>query len=423
MCPAPVEEPRLRVVHLYPFSPLGRHGGTLRLAAAVDASAEVGDSEIHYFDRVSGGWRGPADRTLLESVRGGREGGWAPRRSLKRRLFPSTLWESGLRARRALGRHADRLAIDSATLIFLHTTYLAGSLPLLGPGALGSVVDVYDLVWRAHQNDAGGAGAQLSTLRRTYARAVRPREEAALRRADAVLVAGYEDRALLSPAIPAARWVPTSTPVTPVAAPPPGRSPLRVGMLGNFAHISTRQSAERLLRSPLAGDQRVRLVFAGLHARSALSSRTGIEVIGPVARVEDFYARVDCVAAPVMSGSGIKCKLGEALLAGRPVVTTRLGAAGFSPDLRHQFAVCAPERLDFEVVRRAVASFDPAAAREDAARTLAPSGVVERYRNAITDVAERLGARSAGSESLDEPPPAGSHGLGRVPGPQRREHG
>ena len=45
-------------------------------------------------------------------------------------------------------------------------------------------------------------------------------------------------------------------------------------MLGSFAHASTRQSAERVLRSPLAPVTETRIVLAGLHAREAIAPRS-----------------------------------------------------------------------------------------------------------------------------------------------------
>jgi hypothetical protein len=312
----------------------------------------VGQNELHHFDLAAGIWHGP-DRGEIELPTPAPAG-----TSLKRRLFPSTLWEAGRRARRAVPAHLDALALDPDVTLVLHTTYLA---PLLGqlpvrPGR--TVVDAYDLVWRAHANDARRGPAGVRALRAAYAATVRPRELRGLRRADVVLVAGYDDRAQLASKLADVRWVPTPTPVDPVRPRPGGDGSLVVGLIGNFAHEPTRASAGLLARSQLVHEAGITIVLAGLGSE-ALATVPGVQVRGAVDRVEELYEELDCVVAPIVSGSGAKVKLGEALLAGRPVVTTPLGAAGFPPSVSRFFAVHEPEALDLRSVRAAIESFDP----------------------------------------------------------------
>ena len=379
----------VRVVHLYPFVPSGRHGGTLRLAAAVEAAGAIGSPEVHCFDAAAEGWLHLSSELLAAGLDERDESRPPPPESLKRRLFPSTLWESGSRARRALDGYADRLRIDADALVVLHTSYLAAATHGVAALARATVVDVYDLVWRAHRNDAGSAGAPLSAIRWGYSESVRWRESRELKLPDALLVAGYDDYSRLSGRLPAVSWVPTATPVEAVPAPAPADGLLRVGLLGNFAHASTRRSADQLLASALAADPSVRVLLAGLHASAVAAPSTVTEVLGAVSRAEDFYARVDCVVAPVEGGSGIKCKLGEALLAGRPVITTPLGAAGYPPSIRRHFTICATHELDAEVVRRAVAGFDAEVVRAAAQGELGHGAVVGRYAAALADAVER----------------------------------
>ena len=174
-----------------------------------------------------------------------------------------------------------------------------------------------------------------------------------------MLVAGYEDHRLLRARIPAARWIPTATPVEASARGERDEAPLRVGMLGNFNHASTVNSARLLLGAPLASEPGVSVVIAGIGSETAFAPRPGLELLGPRRRAEDFYAAVDCVVAPVALGSGVKCKLGEALLAGRPVVTTTLGLAGYPPALRELMTTADPARLDGRVVRETIARSIP----------------------------------------------------------------
>ncbi len=235
----------MRVVHLYPFVPSGRHGGTLRLHAAWAGSARVGEPELHYFDAALGAWHGPADLDLDISSAAPPDA----EPGLKRALFPSTLWESGRRARDAAGEHLRTVGLDGEATLFLHTTYLA---PLLADASVSprrSLIDVYDLVWRAHANDALTAPVPLRAARAAYAASVRRREDRALARGDVAIAAGYQDYESLRASHPGAVWIPTPTPVD--AVPTRGRDGgrIRVGMLGNYAHQSTRAGAELLLAS------------------------------------------------------------------------------------------------------------------------------------------------------------------------------
>lgn len=61
---------------------------------------------------------------------------------------------------------------------------------------------------------------------------------------------------------------------------------------------------------------------------AALGERPGVVVTGSVDDIVEELDRAAVVAVPMVSGSGIKNKLLEALAVGRPVVTTSLGAEG-----------------------------------------------------------------------------------------------
>ena len=379
-----------RAIHLYPFPPRGRHGGTLRLAGALAGTELVAETELHHYDPGTGAWVGPLEPVAARQAedRSAATGG----RSVKRALFPSTLWESGRRPRRALRGHLGALRLSPDAILVLHTSYLAGVIGELGR-RVPTIVDVYDLVWSAHATDAAAGPLWARPVRGAYSASVRAREQRAIARADDVLVAGFEDRRLLAERLPATRWVPTATPVEAVAPRERDGAGLRVGLLGNFRHQSTLDSARRLLAAPLADGREITIVLAGLGSDAAFEPRPGIEVLGACERVEDFYEAVDCVAAPVGAGSGIKVKLGESLLAGRPVVTTAAGAAGYPPHLRALMTVADPDRLDPDAVRGAVARFDPGRARELAGDELDPARIAGLYAEAVDRVTR--GARGS----------------------------
>ncbi len=371
------DAPRMRVLHLYPFVPGGRHGGTLRLRAALAGTERVGEPELHFFDPDRSAWQGPAELDLDPPSTHAPPSGTG----LKRRLFPSTLWESGRAARQAARGYVERLGPDSEATVVLHTTYLAPLLAGLPVAPRRALVDAYDLVWRAHANDALSGAPGQRAVRSAYAATVRPRELRALRRADGILVAGREDWELLRGEASAVDWVPTPTPVEAVEprAADPGR--LRLGLLGNFAHQSTRAGAELLVGSKLGADPAVEIVLAGLQSEALVGSAR-VTIRGAVDRVESFYAEVDCVVAPVLGGSGMKVKLAEAVLAGRPVLTTPLGATGYPDSLSRFFALAEPDAFDAAAALRAIAEFDRDAARAAFERELGWDRVLDLYASA-----------------------------------------
>lgn len=73
-----------------------------------------------------------------------------------------------------------------------------------------------------------------------------------------------------------------------------------------------------------------RLDIAGRHSEqfAAELERPGVTVLGTVPSSVDFLTERGPMIAPLRSGSGIKIKLVEGMLLGRPIVTTSEGAAG-----------------------------------------------------------------------------------------------
>ena len=322
-----------RFVHFYPFRPDREQGGTLRLRTAVRATEPLGDTVVVWFDATSGRWRADEPGESPASHGPAASGG------LKRRVFPHTLFESGRHAISALVEQwSDH--IEHGAVPMLHTSYLAPAIKAL-PEA--PVVDVYDLVWRGHEIDAHSAPLPLAAVRAAYAARVRRHEEAALRRARALLVAGWDDHRRLEHLGRPSRWVPTGVSAEPVPVrPSDGR--LRIGFLGNFAHQPTVDSAKALLASPAAQAPGIDVVLGGWESDRHPELRdAGAIVLGPVATPADFWREVDAAVIPVFSGTGIKVKIAEAMLTGRTVVTTPLGAAGFSPETRKAMVVV--ERL------------------------------------------------------------------------------
>jgi hypothetical protein len=330
----------------------------MRLRTALEASRHLGEPILYWWDAASAEWITTADVGIVGTPnphpapsRG------ETSRSVKRAIFPSTLFESGRQAVRAFSP----AVIPRGATVVLHTSYLAPLGDLLrAAGANRIVVDVYDFVAYAHLDDAIGAAA-LRPIREVYGISVRRRESDYLARADCLPVAGWRDTELLNKqGLHNATWIPTGIP--PLDSTMPESGVIHVGLIGNFAHSATASAAAALLASPLVTAADCRLVFAGLHA-DRLPVATEITVLGAVSDVRTFYDRIHAVVVPVQNSAGMKCKLAEGMLAGKTVLTTPQGIAGFPPSLADHLVVTSFAEINSETVKRAIEQHDPAAGR------------------------------------------------------------
>jgi hypothetical protein len=364
--------------HIYPFSPWGLHGGTLRLRTALEQRCVEGTATFSWWDRARQAWRSdtPVESVGTADPEPTPEARASTANRLKRWVFPSTLWEAGWRPRSALGDLHDE---PPARTIVLHTTLVAPLAARLRESGRRVVVDVHDAIFRGHLDDAKGASAAMWATRRAYAATVRHRERLALAPAHRLAVAGWDDMRLLADmGLTRATWSPTGLDAR--SSTMPESAQLCVGLLGNFHHGPTARAASELISSPLGRDPTVQLILGGIGSeRYATSSRA--RSLGQVATVDEFYDQIHATVVPVMNGTGMKCKLAEAALSGKAVVTTRLGALGYPPELSRAFVVVdgahslsrrtitdAIERLSPDAVR---ASFESVVGREAAARTYA----------------------------------------------------
>lgn len=369
----------------------------MRLDTACRATSSRGCTFVYWWDDSAGRWIGPTDESVVcaQAPPAGPREDAAKNRStvgrfldlggLKRRLFPSTLWESRRSAvAKARTDVLDQLP-DDATII-LHTTYLSPLARLVAQRGLTVVVDIYDLVWRAHDMDAELAPRLVAALRRTYARSVRLREERCLARADALPVAGWTDLMSLPASLRASRadWSPTGVPL-PAVERSPDAIPVAVGLIGHFGHSATSEAADHLLRSPVASEGTVEVVLAGLQSDEwTAASGFRARALGPVRDVAEFYDAVGATVVPVVNGAGMKCKLAESVLAYRVTVTTPHGAAGFPPRLRRWFTVLEDvDGLTSQVVLDALGAGVGEAGAEAFRRELSPDAAARRYSDTI----------------------------------------
>lgn len=368
-------------VHMYPFSPFGAHGGTLRLQTAVDATRTLGDTEVWWWSASEQRWLSLANLDDVTGpgpsvARSGRQG----RDGIKRRVFPSTLWESARIAR----RHAPSVPRPAHSHVVLHTTYLSPLAKRLRSADRRVFVDVYDLVWRAHAMDVREPRLLVDRIRAAYSATVKARELAALEHADGLLVAGWADLESLPHSLrPRAVWAPTGLEAPRSELVLKQNGALAVGMIGNFEHSASADSARRLLGSPAAQSQGVEIVLAG-HRSEQWRDVPGVTALGSVQELSEFYDRVDSCVLPVGNGAGMKCKIGEALLAGKSAVTTPAGAAGFPPDIQaHLTVVDSESSITRDLLAAASSrSTDPTA---DTLDPLRRNGAAQIYRSAITE--------------------------------------
>ncbi len=364
--------------HLYPFDPWGLHGGTLRLRTAVEASQLHGTATFSWWDSTQGQWRSDV---AVEQI-GAPDPAPAPippptaASRLKRSVFPFVLWEAGRQPRSGAAKVLSEQ--PQATLV-LHTSFLAPLADELRHQGRHVVVDVHDAIFRGHMDEAAGAPIAMRSIRTAYGTSVRHREQRALASSNRLPVAGWDDARLLKDlGVRAAQWAPTGLEAQ--LSPMPEHSQLRVGLLGNFFHSATSGAAAELLASPLARDPAVEVILAGIGSER-YEGTAKVRSLGPVAGTDEFYDRVHATVVPVTNGTGMKCKLGEASLAGKAVITTQLGATGYPPALRSAFiVVSSAQTLDKQLVIDAIehvspdalrAQFESVVSREAAAHTYA----------------------------------------------------
>lgn len=357
----------------------------MRLRTGVDGSLLNGTVTISWWDRAGARWQTGLPADLVGSA----DPSWPTPSSpsttdrIKRSVFPFTLWEAG---RKPVAALSDGAAIEPGCTVILHTSLLAPLAEGLRSSGHHVVIDVHDAMFRGHMDDGDAASFLLAAARHSYARTVRRRECSALGSADALAVAGWDDSQLLqSRGLGNSSWVPTG--LDALESTMPNGDVLRVGLLGNFNHGPTARAALELVSSPLNADPGVEIVLAGMGS-DQFETPAGVVSLGLVSSVREFYDRVHATVVPVMNGTGMKCKLAEAALAGKTVITTRLGAVGYPPALRSGFVtVDQTTSLTSSVVRKAIENSTPAATRSAFEMVVGRAAAARTYADVLTSVA------------------------------------
>jgi glycosyltransferase involved in cell wall biosynthesis len=230
-------------------------------------------------------------------------------------------------------------------------------LPLLRAYAVGAAVvyDTVDVHWLRMDREAAVTGDPVT---RAAAAEMKSIELAAAQTVDLVFTVSPEDRVALLAECPGltVRFVPNIHEVVPPGPPYGSRADLL--FLGGFLHKPNEDAVLHFVDNVLplvrARQPEIRLVVVGSDPPSSIQACAGeqVTVSGYVPDVAPYFARCRVFVAPLRFGAGLKGKIGQALAAGLPVVTTSIGAEGFG--LRHEeTAMIAddPERFAESVVK------------------------------------------------------------------------
>jgi len=174
----------------------------------------------------------------------------------------------------------------------------------------------------------------------------------------------------------------------------------RVLFVGAFHRQENASAAHWFLNEvwPLVTTQRpdARAVFAGASPDANLLARSNadpsIEVTGYLPRLDEQYQRAAVIVVPLHQGAGVKFKTISALLAGRPLVTTRVGIEGILPDDSPLVWAVADDPIQFAAgILGALKDPAGAAVVAEQARTWAAETYSERrFVGDIRDFFERL---------------------------------
>ena len=134
--------------------------------------------------------------------------------------------------------------------------------------------------------------------------------------------------------------------VPPAAADPAAETRGTILFTGTFTHLPNREAALWLAREILpavraqAPEATLRIVGSAPPAEIRGLAGPGIEVVADAPSMEPHLREAAVVVAPVRSGGGMRMKVLEAMARGKAVVTTPLGAEGFtSIDLQPPLAI------------------------------------------------------------------------------------
>jgi polysaccharide biosynthesis protein PslH len=322
------------------------HAGTQRSRFLTEALVEIGHEVGVVYVGASGASAltpPQVDARRIEVPPVGERHWVRPLRRAKRALLPMPTFRGALIHR--LGRKVTSLRPQVVVVTQLRAAQYLENAP--GAALWLDQSDLWSQFIREEVNRRRGisrrtAAAQLRMIRRVESKWVGV--------ASALSCAGYEDTQILGQRV--------SSPVTWLPPPARPRSIPRItdgaktaGFLANFAYWPN-MDAFAVVRDRWAPQLKAlgwRVVVAGLGSER-LDRSDVVDIIGPVADVDDYYRQIDWSLAPLRLGGGVKVKIIESLMFRRPVVATPYALRGFPADLAEAVVATEPDRPDFSAL-------------------------------------------------------------------------
>jgi len=335
-----------------------RDGGTARTRLLVQALADLGNNtSVAYVSDRSGDEPSIPDVTFrsVTTVPLGERRWTKPLKKYKQQLLPLPTMRGGMIA--ALGRHIAELAPDVIVVSQLRAAPYSAFAPTAALWL--DQADVWSLFLRREIEERSGLARATAAAQLRYIRAA---EIEWTRRASLISTAGYGDgKYLESIANKPVEWLPTA--VAPLEVPRRAGDEPTAGFLANFAFWPNRDAFELLCEqwAPALRELGWKTIVAGIGSER-LSSASNIEILGQVNDLADFYSRVDIALAPIRLGGGVKVKIIEALMYGRPVIASSYALQGFPSDLADSISTVTDIAPDFSsIIERALGSQEPLA--------------------------------------------------------------
>lgn len=198
----------------------------------------------------------------------------------------------------------------------------------------------------------------------TQVASLKRQEHRVLADASAVSVAGWSDHSRIVGRRSDSVWLPTPMPDAVFAGSRENCITNTAGFIGNFHYWPNRDAYKHLCEDwlePMAA-MGWKCIVAGL-ASDTLPPVAGIQRLGAVSDVSEFYSKVDITVAPIRLGGGIKVKVVESLARGFPVVASNHSLEGLPPAVRNMVREFRTEDECFPVRPNDIAPLDT---REDA---------------------------------------------------------
>jgi len=317
-----------------------RHGGNLRTCAIAEILDSVATSvEILFPGRTLG-------TVELQGVHGvlGRIPSLV--RAVKRHYIPmptaAGARNSALR-REVLARPADLVVICA----LYHAQYARRSRARLW-------LDYMDVGSEVGAREAVQRHGIASLTAKLQSRQLKWSERRVSARAGLVTAAGWADHLCLRERGINAHWLPTPLPDNDfrIVRSSDPRTRTTAGFLASFDYWPNQDAYRILCEEWLPRLQRngYEVVVAGRGSEALVTRPSGIQIMGTVDDVDEFYQRVAFTLAPIRKGGGMKVKVLESLARGIPVVGTAFSFEGFPDSMLKLVRVCAEDGSDLDSI-------------------------------------------------------------------------